>query len=98
MRGKRSPTQFCATDARGGMDAASRRSALDSTPGISDTPNGGSLSTPTTVTDTDFLVAVDYATTPDTTIGAACSAATGANGVRNDGDDKGFAMQGYYVP
>jgi hypothetical protein len=23
---------------------------------------------------------------------------SGANGIRNDGDDKGFAMQGYYVP
>ena len=23
---------------------------------------------------------------------------SGANGVRNDSDDKGFAMQGYYVP
>jgi hypothetical protein len=78
------------------------------------------------VTDNDFLVPVDCATTADPTIGAACSAATnanavspglikegkqavlqafrvrlrdsGANGIRNDGDDKGFAMQGYYVP
>jgi hypothetical protein len=93
---------------------------------ITDTYNGGSLNAAATVVDSEFLVPVDCATTPDPTIGAACSTVTsangvspgmiregkqavlqvfrirlrdsGANGIRNDGDDKGFAMQGYYVP
>jgi glucose/arabinose dehydrogenase/PKD repeat protein len=93
---------------------------------VSDRYNGSTLTKSGTVTDFDFAIPVNCASTPDPAVGSTCSVSTtadgvlpgsiregkrmvmqvfhqrledaGANGVRGDADDRGFAQGGYFVP